>query len=304
MIITDATLTALRTGLRKTFADAYAAMAAEPFYDKVSMTVTSDTKSNTYGWLGEFPGLREWVGDRVVKDIKEDGYQILNKLWESTVGVKRTDLEDDNLGIYTPMVQGIAQAAARHPDQLMAALMKGGASALCYDGQNFFDTDHPIYANEDGTGAATTHSNYDAGDGSPMWVLIDGRDVFKPFIFQERIKPEFDAVTDPKAGGVVFMKDQYMYGARARHNAGYGFWQKAYASKAPLTAASFEAARLAMEGVTADGGRPLGVMPSMIVVPSALRSSADRLFKTMVDANGASNPHYQAVDVHVVPWLN
>ncbi|MGR3435265.1 MAG: Mu-like prophage major head subunit gpT family protein [Shimia sp.] len=306
MMITNAVLTALRTTLRTTFAESYKAMRAESFYGKVAMTVPSSSKSNTYGWLGEFPGLREWIGDRVVRDIKEDAYQIPNRLFESTVGVARTDIDDDELGIYTPMVQGIAEAAARHPDELMGELIMNGTSQPCYDGQNFFDTDHPIYPNHDGTGAATTVSNYDDGGGAPgpMWVIIDGSKTFRPFIFQERDKPEFDALENAKDSSEVFMKDKYLYGARARHNVGYGFWQLAHASKAELTAEAFVAARTAMRTLTADGGRPLGIKPTMILVPPTLQAQAEKLFKAMTGDAGASNTLYDAVEIHVVDWLS
>jgi len=78
-IITASLLEALRTGFKKTFEDAYASMKATTFYTDVSTIVPSTTASETYGWLGDFPDLREWVGDRVVKDMKESGYQIVNK---------------------------------------------------------------------------------------------------------------------------------------------------------------------------------------------------------------------------------
>ena len=38
--------------------------------------IKSTTKSNTYGWLGKFPSLRKWVGDRVIESMKAHGYQI------------------------------------------------------------------------------------------------------------------------------------------------------------------------------------------------------------------------------------
>ena len=34
----------------------------------------SSNAQNTYGWLGQFPKLREWVGDRVFRNMKEEGY--------------------------------------------------------------------------------------------------------------------------------------------------------------------------------------------------------------------------------------
>ena len=79
-IITAAILTALNTGVKKNFQDGYAAMRANAFWDQVATLVPSTTASNTYGWLADFPALREWVGDRVVKDMKAHGYAITNKL--------------------------------------------------------------------------------------------------------------------------------------------------------------------------------------------------------------------------------
>nr|WP_255327039.1 Mu-like prophage major head subunit gpT family protein [Pseudomonas aeruginosa] len=92
--------------------------------------IPSTTASNTYGWLGQFPKLREWIGQRVIKDMAAQGYQITNKLFESTVGVKRTDIEDDNLGVYGPLMQEMGRAAGAHPDELVFALLKAGNANL------------------------------------------------------------------------------------------------------------------------------------------------------------------------------
>jgi phage major head subunit gpT-like protein len=51
------------------------------------------------------PGMREWIGDRVVKDVASHGYSIVNKTWEDTVGLGRDDVEDDNVGAYRPIFQ-------------------------------------------------------------------------------------------------------------------------------------------------------------------------------------------------------
>lgn len=304
-IVTAALLEALRTGLRREFNTTYQAALAATFYRDVATVVPSSSKSNTYGWLGDFPDMREWVGDRVVKDMKEQGYEIVNKLYESTVGVQRVQIEDDNLGIYTPMAQSMGAAAARHPDQLIAGLLGAGEATLCYDGQNFFDTDHPVYPSHDGTGVADTVSNYDDGGGSPgpAWYLLDTSKPLRPLIFQERIKPEFESLTDPKNSEDAFTKDLYKYGIRARHNVGFGFWQLAFKSRAALDETAFDAAMAAMMSIKKDGGDPMGVMPNRLVVPPALRASANAVVEVMHKAGGASNPNYKAVDVKVVPWL-
>jgi phage major head subunit gpT-like protein len=299
-VVTPALLTSLRTGMASIFQDSL--RATPTHWASVATLVPSTTASNTYGWLGQFPKLREWVGARVVKDMAAAGYTLTNKLYEGTVSIARTDIEDDNIGIYKPMMQEVGRATATHPDELVFALLAAGHSTLCFDGQNFFDTDHPVYPNVDGTGTAATVSNVVGGAG-PAWYLLDTSRPLKPLIFQERTKPEMEAMTATN-DEVVFNNDTYRYGVRYRCNAGFGFWQMAFKSSAALDGASFAAARQAMETFKADGGRPLGITPTLLVVPPTLRSAAEDLLLAMQKANGASNTNYKAVDLLVTPWVS
>ncbi|RHW21887.1 Mu-like prophage major head subunit gpT family protein [Pseudomonas jilinensis] len=302
-IITPALISALKTSFQKHFQDALA--TAPSAYLEVATVIQSTTASNTYGWLGQFPKLREWIGDRVVKDMAAQGYQITNKLFEGTVGVKRTDIEDDNLGIYTPLMQEMGRAAGVHPDELVFELLKLGDSSLCYDGQNFFDTDHPVFPNVDGTGTAVMVSNLfePASDPGPAWFLLDTSRSLKPLIYQERVKPDFTAMTKDD-DEQVFMADEYRYGVRARSNVGFGFWQLAAMSTKPLNAANFREAYNAMRDQKADGGRPLGVKPTLLVVPTSLDEAAREVVGVARLSNGADNPNYNLVKVLDTAWLN
>lgn len=298
-IVTPALLQGLKTGFRADFQKGLE--MAESQHSKVATTIPSTTASNTYGFLGQFPALREWVGDRQLKDMAAHGYQIQNKLWESTVGVKRTDIEDDNLGVYSPLVQEMGRAAAIHPDELVFGLLGQGHATLCYDGQNYFDTDHPVYPNVDGTGSPSNVANVEAGS-EPAWYLLDTSRAIKPLIYQERTKPELQALTDTKDES-VFTKDLYRYGVRSRSNVGFGFWQMAYKSQAALDAANFGKAYDAMSALKADGGRPLALKPTLLVVPSGLRAAAQKLIETQIINSGESNPNYKLVAVLVCPWI-
>ncbi|MHA4875048.1 Mu-like prophage major head subunit gpT family protein, partial [Enterococcus faecium] len=89
---------------------------------------------------------------------------IKNKPYELTVGVDKDDIEDDNLGIYSPLMQSMGESVGAQPDQLTFELLKNGISTACYDGQNFFDTDHPVLDKE---GKETVQSNVDSdGNGA------------------------------------------------------------------------------------------------------------------------------------------
>ena len=300
-VITAAILQALNTGVKKNFQDGYAQMRAAAFWEQVATLVPSTTASNTYGWLGDFPKLREWVGDRVVKDIKEAGYSISNKLYEATLGVQRTQIEDDQYGHYSPIAKSMGQEAAQHPDRLLQTLITGAGAALCYDGQYFFDTDHPVAANEDGTGAVTSVSNMVAGAGAP-WYLLDCSKVLKPFIFQERTKPELEMKFDPSTSDSVFKSDRFEWGIRYRCNVGFGFWQLARKSQATLDAAAFTAGRQAMRELKGDGGRPLGIVPNILMVPPSLEAAADAIVNVRTLAGGGDNPNFGKAKVVVMDW--
>lgn len=301
-IVTAAILTALNTGVKKNFQDGYKEFRAKSFWDKVATLIPSTTSSNTYGWLGDFPQLREWVGDRVIRDMKASGYSIENKLYEATLGVQRTQIEDDQFGHFAPVASSMGQEAAQHPDRLVQAVINSAGTSLCFDGQYFFDTDHPVYANVDGTGAATSVSNVEAGT-DPAWYLLDCSKVLKPFIFQERTKPELEMRFDPSTSEAAFIRDQYQWGIRYRCNAGYGFWQLARKSQAALDATSFEAGRTAMRTLKGDGGRPLGIVPNILLVPPSLESAADRVVNVKTLPNGGDNPNFGKATVVVMDWV-
>ena len=209
------------------------------------------------------------------------------------------------------MFEEMGYAAATHPDELVFGLLGQGFSTNCYDGQFFFDKDHPVAVNVDGTGDNATVSNLIDAAESPEsktpWYLLDVSRTLKPLIFQERTSPELQAITDGK-NDTVFMKDQYLYGVRYRCNVGFGFWQQAVCSTQELNAANFAAALETMQGFRADGGRPLGLgfggeAGTMLVVPPSLQSAARRIVSAEQDPDGESNPWYDAATIVNVPWL-
>ena len=136
MIINQANLTGIYKSFNTIFNQAFDAAPSQ--WPLVAMEAPSTGRSVDYKWLGDFPMMREWVGDRVIKDLGAFKYEITNKDYESTVEVDRNDIDDDQIGVYTPMIQGLAQAAKVHPDTLVFALLKAGFATPCFDSQYFF----------------------------------------------------------------------------------------------------------------------------------------------------------------------
>jgi TP901 family phage tail tape measure protein len=186
MIINASNLDLVFRGYKAVYSTAFEATPA--LYDKVAMTVPSSTGQEEYGWLGQFPQLREWIGERHIKNLKSHGFTIKNRDFESTVAVARNDLADDRVGIYTPMFKEMGRTAKIHPDTLVFGLLKAGFATNGFDGQYFFDTDHPLYDQEgDVVGSV---ANLQAGSGAP-WYLMDLSRAIKPLIWQDRAPNEF-----------------------------------------------------------------------------------------------------------------
>ncbi|MFA6690749.1 MAG: Mu-like prophage major head subunit gpT family protein [Saccharofermentanales bacterium] len=298
MIINQELLGEIYVGLSTLFNSAFQA-APDPWYKRLAMTVPSAGRSIDYKFLLDFPGMREWLGERVIKSLAGKSWEVINKNWESTIEVFRNDIADDQIGLYNPIVSALGQEAAHHPNQLIADLINDGGIAECYDGENFFDTDHPV-----GTGTA---SNYDAG-ASTAWYLLDVSRPVKPFIFQSR-KPVQLTRMDRETDINVFMRNSFLFGVDARYAVAYGMWQLAFKSTQTLNSTYYQNARAAMMDLENAEGRKLGIRPNLLVVPPSLEGTARELLNAQFvlgddTAGGAKSNIWQGTaDLLVVPEL-
>ena len=168
MQINQATLSNLRVKFSSDFAKGYA--IAKTWYDKVSYTVPSDGTSNIYGWMAELPEMREWAGERLVANLKEHAYTLSNKRWELTYAVNADAIKDDKLAIYAQHFTQLGSRTKKHPDIVTRDAMRNGQNNICYNGNPFFSTTHPIdpyniglgtYSNYESTGRALTPANFE-----------------------------------------------------------------------------------------------------------------------------------------------
>jgi phage major head subunit gpT-like protein len=274
-------------------------MATTPaFYKSVAMTVQSTTAANEYPRLDDLPGFREWFGDRVAHDIGADLYTIKNRDFEKTITIPRKKIEDDQIGIFSNLAAQFGQDGASFPDSLVWPLFKKGEISKCYDGQYYFDTDHPGYNEQ---GGQISVSNYSAG-AQPAWYLVDDTQVIKPMIWQSR-KPikltQMFAETDPN----VFWRNEYTWGADTRGNSGFGLWQLAYKSKLELTEANYVTARTAMQTIRQRDGQIKAVRPTKLLVPPTLEQQARKVVEAALINGGETNVWAKTATVEVIPHL-
>lgn len=236
MLINKASLEAVFINLKTTFNKAFSATEAK--WPEIAMEVPSTGKQNDYGWLSSFPKMRKWIGDKTVKALAAFSYTIVNDDWEATIEVDRNDIEDDQLGIYSTQAQGAGESAAQLPDEIVFDLVNTAFTSLCFDGQYYCDTDHPV------------------GDGS---------------------------------GGVVSVSNR-------------GSTALSIASQAAVIA-SYGAARTAMMSFKDDEGRPLNVMPNILLVGPALEPLALAIANNERMQDGTVNPYKGTCKVVVSPRI-
>ena len=108
----------------------------------VGMYFSSDQESETYKWLGQSPAMREWVGGRQMKGMRENGITITNKHFETGMEIPVSWMRRDKTGQINLRISETVGRAVSHWGSLLSTLIVNAESSVGYDGQYFFDTDH------------------------------------------------------------------------------------------------------------------------------------------------------------------
>lgn len=86
--------------------------------------------------------MRKWVGPRVIRALDGQFMTVHNDDFEHTEGVKRNDIEDDNLGFYGPLFTDMGVNSGNlWPQLATSALTSPGKWA---DGKPFYSSDREI----------------------------------------------------------------------------------------------------------------------------------------------------------------
>ena len=70
MIINPQNLRGIYVSFNTLFNQAFSEQ--KPTYEKVATVVPSTSDSETYAWLGDIPGMREWIGDHQEQGLRAD----------------------------------------------------------------------------------------------------------------------------------------------------------------------------------------------------------------------------------------
>ncbi len=154
MQLTQQNLQFLFNQFEQRFQDGY--KRRKTYHDQYAEQMPSGTETNVYGWLAELPGLREWIGPRLMRNIASRVYSLTNKDYEDSVALDTNKIKDDTYGLYGRSIELLGDASARWPDDIVTDQLKNGITSLCYDGQAFFSSAHPVDIDDSSQG---TYSN-------------------------------------------------------------------------------------------------------------------------------------------------
>lgn len=141
MVINRENLDALFQTYLAKFTEAQRAAAARPYENAlmvgdIAIELPVTGAGTVHSWLDQIKSIHEWVGERVVNNIRIGRLAVTNRDFENTISVKRNDIEDDQYGLFAPLIGMMgADAESLWHKLAVAALVGNGGWA---DGNPFF----------------------------------------------------------------------------------------------------------------------------------------------------------------------
>lgn len=113
-------------------------------WQKFCSVVKSNTAANIYPFLEQTGGMREWIGDRQMKNVAARKLEVVNRDFEDTIAVGRNEIEDDQYGIYGTLIAQMGYNAGKLWQDLAAEALLSAGNWI--DDAAFFSTSR-VYGN-------------------------------------------------------------------------------------------------------------------------------------------------------------
>jgi phage major head subunit gpT-like protein len=186
-------------------------------------TLGSKVRVETHTFMSNLPRLREFKGWSPATGIVSQPYTVANKEYRAgPVKVKKTDLDDDQVGGYLLTVKGLPAQAQKDIGFRTLDHLAAGTTNTCFDGSAFFADSHTIGS---GDNLMTADNTGNDGVTHKIVALVLTNPSIKPVIFQDR-EPLGGLQTDADTPQAALQKE-YLYWADTRFGFGYGFWHDA-----------------------------------------------------------------------------
>jgi len=133
-------LTILRTAIDTRFKRVFDATFKDA-YNQFVTTVPMSSEVISMPFLEQLTGMREWIDDRKINNLRADKLSVTPRKFELTYGIPREAIEDDTYGMYATLVDQMATQAANLRPDLIEALLNAAADKYWIDGKKFFAAD-------------------------------------------------------------------------------------------------------------------------------------------------------------------
>lgn len=151
------------------FLEALENMQRDPVED-ISLEMPSTSESESYRWLGDVPGLSEWLDDREMSTLLAEGFDVKNRDWANGVRIHRNEIMDDKLGMVRPRLEMLARRARQHYGDLLVGTLANGfdganshfGNGRSYDGAFFFSDSHQSQGGPTQSNKLTSALAYDS----------------------------------------------------------------------------------------------------------------------------------------------
>lgn len=146
-------------------------------YPQYTTTVPTKTQVWLDGWIGRMPKMRVWTGPRITHEPAPQTYSVTVQPFELTYTFDRFHADDDQYGVYYPILLDLAHQTKMWPEYQLRDLLEasgafaGATSQAGLDALSFFNTAHPI---DFYNAAAGTYSNDFTGGFSVGGVTVGG----------------------------------------------------------------------------------------------------------------------------------
>lgn len=102
------------------------------------METTAPKGVGNYSWLGDIPGVREWLGSKVYGDLSKYNYSITNKRWYNGFNVHKDAIRRDELDQVRPRMQMLVTSLEVWKQEMIIDFLLNGETYLAFDGVAFF----------------------------------------------------------------------------------------------------------------------------------------------------------------------
>jgi phage major head subunit gpT-like protein len=158
---------------------------------RVAAETSIDTESVTLTWNDLIGTMREWLGDRVINNLKNRSITLTPRHWERSVSINKDHFADDKLSLASEQMNGLAKIVQIDYRKKVAEKLLAGFTDIGWDGVEIFSAAHPYVdaltgvagtinnlsaANVGAAGleeAVAYYDNLKAPDGSPLYVEPD-----------------------------------------------------------------------------------------------------------------------------------